>query len=220
MQMTKPRLLICASGTIDPDRGGSGFKNLMRHKKAWELAGVVSNHARGSIWKKACELGVEDRFIYFPAPWTRLEYQRIAQERRADFVACSGWTKHVKGLNPATTFNPHPAPLPEFGGVGMYGNYVQEAVIAAYRRGTITHTAICMHFVTLAYDDGPVFFRLNIPILPSDTPESLTKRVRALEHQWQPRITNLVVTRKIHWSGVRGDPVIYPPDYNPVMWAT
>jgi len=218
----QPRLLILASGT--ETGGGSGARELVLQARQGVLGanivGIASQHERGGVSLVCEELCTRERFIHFPGPWTAEAYQRLVRETKADFVACSGWLKLVLGLDPATTTNIHPGPLPAFGGKGMYGRHVHEAVMAAYASKKIAHTAICMHFVTPVYDDGPVFFRLNILVLPSDTPESLATRVNMLEHRWQSRMTNLIVTGQISWSGVPGDSVIYPPGYSPVLWAT
>lgn len=215
--MPKKRLFVLASGTATG--GGSGFENLVakQHGYDYQVVAVASNHARGGVHERATRLKIP--FLYAMPPWTSDVYRHLLGETDAEFVACSGWLKPIRGLDPATTFNIHPGPLPQFGGRGMYGRHVHEAVYAAYARSQLTHTAICMHFVTEEYDQGPVFFRLNIPILQFDTPASLGRRVNALEHDWQPTITNLVVTREIHWSGRQDDPVAYPREYRRVRWA-
>jgi phosphoribosylglycinamide formyltransferase-1 len=126
--------------------------------------------------------------------------------------------KLVTGLDPSVTFNIHPGPLPEFGGAGMYGHHVHEAVIAAFGRGEITHSAVCMHFATSEYDRGPIFFRHNVKIEGDDTPDSIGSRVNKCEHRWQPEITNLVVYREITWNGRDFDSLRYPSGYEVVRY--
>jgi phosphoribosylglycinamide formyltransferase-1 len=195
------KLLIFASGT--KDAGGSGFENLVlatqKGKLDAEIMGVVSNHEHGGVRERADRLGVP--FIYFPGPYESAEYQKIAVSAGADFVALSGWLKLVAGLNPKTTFNIHPAPLPEFGGAGLYGHKTHEAVLNAYRAGRIRHSAISMHFVTDRYDEGPVFFSHPFEIYHEDTPETLGERAKELEYAWQPIITNKVIHGEISWDG-------------------
>src|SRR5262249_41418476 len=99
------------------------------------------------------------------------------------------------------TFNIHPGPLPEFGGAGLYGHHVHEAVMKAYRERRVTQSAVSMHFVTEKFDEGPVFFSHPVEILPDDTPETLGARVNEAEHRYQPEITNLVIHGKISWDG-------------------
>ena len=214
-EMRKQRLLIFASGTATG--GGSGFENLVR--KAWDgvlnahIAGVVSHHKYGGVRMRADLLGVP--FVHFEAPWSADRYRGIARAMKADFFALSGWLKQVAGLPPERTMNIHPGPLPAFGGNGMYGHHVHEAVIAAFARDEVTHTEICMHFVTEEYDRGPIFFRLKIPLRNDDTAETLAARVNALEHTWQPVITDMVVNRKIIWyiNQKRSNYLILPAGY-------
>ena len=113
----------------------------------------------------------------------------------------SGWLKLVAGLDPARTINIHPGPLPRFGGPNLYGHYVHEAVMAAYHRGEVTHTAVTMHFVDAIYDHGPIFFAKPIPIESSDTPETLAAKVNIAEHEWQPRVLNYIVQKKVRLVG-------------------
>ncbi len=199
----KKKLVIFASGT--KESGGSGFENLFNATKSGvlnaDIVAVVSNHEHGGVSARAEKLGV--KFIYFPKPHNAEQYQKIMQETGAAFAALSGWLCFVEGLDPKTTFNIHPAFLPsEFGGPGLYGHHVHEAVMKAYHEGKVTHSGVSMHFVTPKYDEGPVFFRRKVPILPDDTPETLAKRVNEMEHKWQPIITNKVVNGEISWDGM------------------
>jgi phosphoribosylglycinamide formyltransferase-1 len=73
--------------------------------------------------------------------------------------------------------NIHPGPLPEFGGHGMYGRRVHEAVLAA----GVAESGVAIHVVDEEYDHGPVIARTVVPLHPGDTPETLEARVRAAE---------------------------------------
>lgn len=194
-------LLVFASG--DKVGGGSGAKKLVEASQSNRLAanivGFVSNHPQGGVWSKAQELSIP--FFHFPAPWTAERYQEFVSKTNADFIALSGWLKKVTGLPADRTINIHPGPLPRFGGPGMYGHHVHEAVIKEFRRGGVSYSEICMHFVTEKYDDGPVFFRQRVEILTDDTPETLFARVNGVEHANQWLMTHKVVTGQIRWDG-------------------
>jgi phosphoribosylglycinamide formyltransferase 1 len=192
----KPKILVFASG--DQKGGGSGFQELVEFTRTdppvldAQISGVVSNYETGGVRRKADALRVP--FEHWAGPFDAKGYRRLAEQFQADFVMCSGWLKFVRGLDPARTVNIHPGPLPAFGGPGMYGHHVHEAVIAAYRHGRITQSALTMHFVDdVAYDNGPIMFRLPILIRPDDTPERLAQRVNEKERSWQSFILNLVV---------------------------
>lgn len=203
------KLLVFASGSATG--GGSGFENLVRASRDGRLnaniVGVVSNHLEGGVYRRATELGIP--FTFFSNPQTPAQYQEIAAESRAEFFALSGWLRRVVGLdlstrfNQRTVFNIHPGPLPQFGGPGMYGHRVHEAVMEAFGRGELLNSAVTMHFVTPGeYDTGPVFFRRYIGITQMDTAETLARGVNQVEHEWQPIITDLVVRGDISWDGV------------------
>ncbi|MFA6158577.1 MAG: formyltransferase family protein [Candidatus Paceibacterota bacterium] len=212
MQGTPPRLIVFASGS--QDGGGSGFEKLVLATENGMLCSpivaVVSNHQDGGVRKRADRFGIP--FIHSPKGRTSEDYRRIVQETRADFVALSGWLGQVEGLDPRTTFNIHPALIPSpFCGKGFHGHHVHEAVIAAYRRGEITHTGVTMHFVTSEYDsEVGVFFRKKVRILPDDTPDSIAAKVNRAEHKWQAIITNHVVCGRISWDGKSAKSIVAP----------
>jgi len=214
------KIIVFASGT--KDGGGSGFENLINATKNGilhaEISAVISNHENGGVRERADRLGV--KFVYFPArklpdsgefvdkegnKIDSLEFATAENYRNlvkgADLVCLSGWLKLVTGLNPQKTINIHPGPLPQFGGDGMYGHHVHEAVMEAYKNKEVTHSAVSMHFVTEKYDEGPLFFSQSVPILPDDTADTLAKRVNEAEHKWQPIITEKVLTGEISWDG-------------------
>ncbi len=195
----KKKIIIFASGT--KDGGGSGFENLVNATKNEtldvEILAVVSNHENGGVRERADRLGV--KFIHFAEPRTAERYKEITKD--ANLICLSGWLKLVTGLDPKKTINIHPGPLPRFGGAGMYGHHVHEAVMEAYKKGEIKNSAVSMHFVTEKYDEGPLFFSQSVPILLDDTAETLTKRVNEAEHKWQPIITQKVLSGQISWDG-------------------
>lgn len=205
MNTKKPRVLVFASG--DKKGGGSGFQELVEFSRInpsvlnAEVVGVVSNYENGGVRKKADALKIP--FEYWPGPFDAEGYQNLVKKFKADFVMLSGWLKLVQGLDPKTTVNIHPGPLPDFGGPNMYGHYVHEAVIAAYLRGDIVQSAVTMHFVIdagedkNAYDKGPIIFQFPVLIRPDDDAEILAKRVNEKERAWQAHILNFIVYRQI-----------------------
>ncbi|MDD5031829.1 MAG: formyltransferase family protein [Patescibacteria group bacterium] len=203
----RPKILVFASGT--KNGGGSGFQELEEFTRTIppvldaEIVGVVSNHAEGGVRQKAEKLRIPS--YHWPGPFTTGNYGRYVEISGADYVMLSGWLKLVHGLNPTRTINIHPGPLPEFGGPGMYGHHVHEAVMRAYREGGITQSAVTMHFVDERYDHGPIIFQLPVLIRPDDTPETLAGRVNEKERAWQSYILNLVVSGHIRLQDVSGD---------------
>ncbi len=206
------RVLVFASG--DPKGGGSGFQELVEFSRTnppvldAQIIGVISNHESGGVRRRAGALQIP--FEYWPGPYDANGYRTFVEKYQTDFVMCSGWLKFVKGLDPAKTVNIHPGPLPGFGGAGMYGHYVHEAIMAAYHRGEISQSAVTMHFVDeKAYDHGPIIFQMPVLIRPDDDAESLAKRVNEKERAWQSYILNLVVHRQIY---LKDGQVVYKAD--------
>ncbi len=194
-------VLVFASG--DAKGGGSGFQELVEFSRTdppvldAQIAGVISNHEHGGVRKRADALHIP--FECWPGPFDAEGYRSFVEKYGADFVMCSGWLKFVRGLDPARTVNIHPGPLPRFGGPGMFGHHVHEAVMAAYRRGEIKQSAVTMHFVDEnAYDHGPIIFQMPVLIRPDDDAGTLAKRVNEKERAWQSYILNLVVHRHIY----------------------
>ncbi len=218
--MARPKVLVFASGSAEG--GGSGFEKLVLASQGGpldaDIVGVVSNHANGGVRARADKLGVP--FLHFTKPWSGEAYQKFAAESEAEFFALSGWLKLVTGLDPVTRFNSrtvfniHPGPLPDFGGPGLYGHHVHEAVVAAFGRSEITHSAVSMHFVTGEYDRGPVFFQCKVKINEDDTADSIGTRVNQQEHIHQPRITSMVVNGLIKWDGLNPDSLEVPAGYS------
>ena len=220
----RPKLIVFASGT--KDNGGSGFENLVTSKDLdAHIVAVVSNHEHGGVRQRAERLGVP--FIYFAGPSDAEYYSSILQNTAAEWVALSGWLKHVSGLDPAKTINIHPALLSfdsgRFGGKGMYGHHIHEAVKVALDAAEITESGFTMHFVTEVHDRGPAFFEYRVPLEKGMTAEDIKKVVQAAEHQWQPKITNMVVHGEICWDGHDPKSLVVPPGYQhlpkPRMWC-
>ncbi len=207
----KPRMIVFASGKRSG--GGSGFESLARSKELdADIVAVVSNHERGGVHERAMQLGVP--FVHFSGPYDAEHYQKIVADSGAEWVALSGWLRQVKGLDPQKTFNIHPALLSQFGGKfgghGMYGNHIHEAVKVALDAGEIAESGFTMQFVTDEIDRGPAFFEKRIPLKQGMSVEEIAKAVNDAEHEWQPRITNMVVHGKIRWDGKDSTTLVVP----------
>jgi phosphoribosylglycinamide formyltransferase 1 len=120
-----------------------------------------------------------------------------------DFVALCGYLLLV----PADTVraysgrlvNIHPALLPSFGGKGMYGHYVHEAVIASGAK----FSGATVHLVNEEYDRGPIVMQRVVPVEDTDTAETLAARVLAVEHELYPAALQLFATGRIVVNGLR-----------------
>lgn len=110
-----------------------------------------------------------------------------------DFLILAGFLWKVPDVlihaYPKKIINIHPALLPKFGGKGMYGHHVHQAVIAANE----TESGITIHFVDEQYDHGAIIFQEKCTISQEDTPETVAKKVHVLEHKYYPLIIEKTV---------------------------
>jgi phosphoribosylglycinamide formyltransferase-1 len=125
-------------------------------------------------------------------------YVDILQEKKIGFIVLAGFLwKFPDSLIKKYTgriINIHPALLPEFGGRGMFGKHVHEAVIAAKKKTS----GITIHYVDELYDHGEIIAQATCEVDENDTAESLAQKIHALEHEWFPRvIEELIVSKNI-----------------------
>ena len=110
-----------------------------------------------------------------------------------DFIVLAGFLWKVPATltaaYPNRIVNIHPALLPRYGGKGMYGMHVHEAIIAAGER----ESGITIHYVDNVYDNGDIIFQATCAIEPGDTPDTLAQKVHQLEHAHYPRIIEQVL---------------------------
>ncbi|KAB2822908.1 MAG: phosphoribosylglycinamide formyltransferase, partial [Paludibacter sp.] len=91
---------------------------------------------------------------------------------------------------PNKIINIHPALLPKYGGKGMYGHHVHEAVVAAGER----ESGITIHYVNENYDEGAIIFQARCELTPFDTPETVAEKVHQLEYKYFPETIKSIVT--------------------------
>jgi phosphoribosylglycinamide formyltransferase 1 len=120
----------------------------------------------------------------------------LLKENEIDWVILAGFLwlipKNLVEAFPNKIVNIHPALLPKFGGKGMYGHFVHEAVVANQE----TESGITIHLVNEHYDEGAIIFQASFPVLPNDTPEDVARKGQVLEHEYFPRIIEELITVK------------------------
>ena len=155
---------------------------------ACRVAVVISNNAGSGALERAARAGVPGRHLSgttHPAPQDLdAAVCRTLVDHGVELVLLAGYMKKL-GPQTLATFrgrvvNTHPALLPKFGGQGMYGDRVHEAVLAARERAT----GVTVHVVDADYDTGPILAQTEVPVAPDDTVETLAERVRARERRF------------------------------------
>ena len=122
---------------------------------------------------------------------------RQLQEQEIDFIVLAGFLwlmpSFITAAWPNKIVNIHPALLPAYGGKGMYGHHVHEAVIAAGEK----ESGITIHYVNDHYDQGAIIFQAKCPVLPTDTPDDLAARVHELEYRYFPQIIAETILKQV-----------------------
>lgn len=182
-----PRIAALASG------GGSNVGAIIdaiaRGDLEAELALVVSNNSKAGVLERAREAGAKALHISsrtHPDPTAALLDALAAS--RIDVLVLAGYLKkldpRVVAAFEGRATNIHPAPLPRFGGRGMFGSHVHAAVLAA----GVAATGPTVHRVTAEYDEGETLGFTSVDVQPGDTVQSLSARVLAAEHDLYWRV--------------------------------
>jgi phosphoribosylglycinamide formyltransferase-1 len=174
------RLAILASGS------GSNAEKIMEHfahSSKGEIALVASNKADAGVLARAEKFGVPT-FTFSRKEMEAGVLLAKLQQEQIDWVILAGFLMKVPDelirAFPERMVNIHPALLPNYGGKGMYGHHVHEAVKAA---GDPV-SGITIHLVNEHYDEGKIIFQAATAIAPEDSAESIAQKVLALEHQY------------------------------------
>jgi phosphoribosylglycinamide formyltransferase-1 len=181
--MTHPRYAVLLSGS------GSTLQNLIDQiaagKLPGQIVGVVSSKPGVFGLERATRAGLPTAIAKDPFP--------MLQPWQPDYVLCAGWMRMLKVPKEyaGRVLNIHPSLLPAFGGQGMYGHHVHEAVIAA----GCTVSGCTVHFVDDTYDTGPIILQRTVNIDPSDTPLTLAEKVQAAEREAYPEAIRKVLSR-------------------------
>jgi phosphoribosylglycinamide formyltransferase-1 len=184
----KKRVAILASG------GGSNCQALLDAMRApgypAEAVVVFSNKPGAGVLERARRAGVPAEQLDHKAFPTREDYDRalvaLLSRYRPDLICLAGYMRI--GSQPffdafaGRILNIHPALLPAFGGPGMYGHHVHEAVLKA----KAAQSGATVHWVTQEVDAGPIVMQAPVPVLPTDTVETLAARVLEQEHRLYP----------------------------------
>lgn len=122
----------------------------------------------------------------------------LLKNQRIDLIVLAGFMWLIPAdlvrAFPNRIINIHPALLPKYGGKGMYGHFVHEAVVAAGE----SESGITIHFVNEHYDEGAIIFRATCPISPTDAPDDVARKVQVLEHEHYPRVVAEVLKQLIN----------------------
>jgi phosphoribosylglycinamide formyltransferase-1 len=190
--MKQKQIAIFVSGN------GTNCENIIRHfagSPTVRIALVLSNRSDAFALTRAQRLGVET-IVVPKAQFMKPEVlMPILQDRHIDFIVLAGFLLFIPDFlieaYPRRIINIHPALLPKFGGKGMWGHHVHEAVKAAGE----TETGMTVHWVTREIDGGEIIAQFRTPILPTDTPEDIAAKEHVLEMEHFPQVIEDVLAQ-------------------------
>ncbi len=182
-----PRIGVLASG------GGSNLQALIDAHERGDLPApivlVIANNSSAGALERARRHGIAALHLSAKTePDPDRAIARALREHEVDLVVLAGYMKllgePVLEAFPGRILNIHPGPLPEFGGQGMFGRRVHEAVLER----AATESGPTVHLVNARYDEGPILAHRPVPVLDGDTPDALAARVLDAEHDLYWRV--------------------------------
>ena len=179
--MTPVPVAVLASG------GGTNLQALLealRDSSVARVTRVVASGAAAGALERARRAGVPTAVLADPADPAEI----VTATGDARLVVLAGYLKRIPAAAVARlrwrVINIHPALLPAFGGPGMYGRRVHQAVLAS----GVALSGATVHYVDEEYDRGPIIAQWPVPVRPDDTPDALAARVLEVEHRLLPQV--------------------------------
>ena len=179
------RIVIFASGS------GSNAENIIsffREKPDATVAAVLTNKSSAKVLERCDRLGVPafyfNRFAFRDSDTV----VQLLKGLQADLIVLAGFLWKIPSnlieAFPYKIVNIHPALLPKYGGKGMYGDRVHQAV----KENKESETGITIHYVNENYDEGAIIFQAKTDVVPSDDANSIAQKVHQLEYEHFPKV--------------------------------
>jgi phosphoribosylglycinamide formyltransferase-1 len=185
------RIAIFASGS------GTNAQNIIEYfKKSRDIIvdSLWSNNENAYALIRAEKLGIETFTFGRDELYRSIEILETLSERKVDMIVLAGflWLLPHNLTEEFIVVNIHPALLPKYGGKGMYGNHVHEAVI----RNKDKESGISIHYVNERYDEGSIIFQAKCAVDPADTPQTLSEKVHKLEYEYYPKVIEEILLKE------------------------
>jgi phosphoribosylglycinamide formyltransferase-1 len=193
--MKKIRLALFASGT------GSNALNIIDHfagHRQIEVGFVLTNKADAPVVEKTQLRGVETVILNNDLVSQAEVLLKVCRNHQIDYIILAGYLRLIPSAfiehYDERIINIHPSLLPKFGGKGMYGSRVHEAVLA----GDEKESGISIHYVDSEFDEGRVIAQFSCEVDSNDTFETLSAKIRQLEHAYFPKVIEETVLSEQH----------------------
>ncbi|MBX6379186.1 formyltetrahydrofolate-dependent phosphoribosylglycinamide formyltransferase [Thermoflavifilum aggregans] len=188
------QIVILASGK------GTNTAHLIAYfnnKPIARVKAILCNVPHAGVIQVASQAGIPVMLLEKNTFYNTSIYLDLVKKMKPDLIVLAGflWKIPVSWIEafPRRIINIHPALLPKFGGKGMYGNHVHEAVLQAGE----AYSGITIHYVNEEYDAGDIIFQEKVKIEPTDTVETLAQKIHALEYQYYPQVIAGLLTQDL-----------------------
>jgi len=186
------KIAIFASGS------GSNAENIVNHFNVInnvEVSMVLTNNKNAFVLERAKKMNVKS-LVFSKTDFVETDrVLEVLKENDIDWIILAGFLLKVPSnlidTFPKEIINIHPALLPKFGGKGMYGDRVHQAVIEAKER----ESGITIHYVNENYDEGKTIFQAKCLIEKGDTAQDLAKKIHELEYRYFPEVIEKVINQ-------------------------
>lgn len=187
------RIAIFASGS------GSNAEKICEYfstRNDVDVSLIFTNNPMAGVIKRALKLQVPVVFFDKKTFYHTGKIPQILQNEGIDLIVLAGFMMLVPpvlvNMFPNKMINIHPALLPKYGGKGMYGHHVHEAVVNAGEK----QSGITIHYVNEHYDEGNIIFQATCDVAPDDSPEDVARKVHALEYEHYPRVIDEILAQR------------------------
>lgn len=178
---------------------GSNCENIIQYfqnNKQANIALVVSNRSDAYALVRAQRLNVPTKVLPKAEFNNQEMVMKLMADYRIDFIVLAGFLLMIPdwliSAYQHRMINLHPALLPKFGGIGMYGHYVHEAV----RKANETETGMTVHWVSPVCDRGEIIAQFRTPITPDDTPDDIAAKEHVLEMKHFPQVIEAILKQE------------------------
>lgn len=184
------RIVIFASGS------GSNAENLVhffQDNNQIEVVQILTNNPHAKVLDRAKRLNISALSFNRKAYSKTDDVLNILKIQQPDLIILAGFLwkipeSFIKAF-PNKIINIHPALLPKFGGKGMYGMHVHEAIVSNKE----TETGITIHYVNEHYDEGATIFQAKCEVISSDTAEDVAGKIHKLEMEHFPKVVDMLL---------------------------
>ena len=193
------KLAVFVSGT------GTNFlaiqKEIIKKNIKGQIKVLISSNPKAQALITAKKYQIDNYVFQLKNYNSPFEFERellnVLSNHDCDFIILAGYLKKIPNSiikkYPNKIVNIHPALLPKFGGKGMYGIHVHEAVLQSGEK----ETGVTIHLIDEKYDNGPIIIQEKVKVNKNDTPQELQQRVLKIEHKLYPKVIKLLCDDKI-----------------------